>query len=103
MNQVVAVLYMGTQSLYASYMTSIVFRCVFGNLWTDIPNTFPANAGITSSGLIAFIVFWLIQLPFAWIHPSKAAPVFAAKSIIVPPCLIATLIWVLVNIHNLSH
>ncbi|KAH8810655.1 putative allantoin permease [Xylogone sp. PMI_703] len=94
---VVAILYMATQSLYASFLTSVCLRCIFGHYWTDIKNTLPANAGITTSGLAAFVIFWCIQLPFAFIHPSKSAPVFAAKSIVVPPCLLVTMIWCLVK------
>jgi NCS1 family nucleobase:cation symporter-1 len=98
LRQIIAILYMGTQSLYASLLTAVCLRCIFGNLWTDIPNTLPASAGITSSGIIAFVVYWLIQLPFAWIHPSKAAPVFAVKSYIAPPTLVITMIWALVRV-----
>ncbi|RDW58112.1 hypothetical protein BP6252_13523 [Coleophoma cylindrospora] len=92
---VVAILYMATQTYYASELTVVCLRCIFGHKWTDIPNHLPKSAGITSSGLAAFMIFWIIQLPFAWIHPSKVAPVFAAKSIVAPPVLIITMIWAL--------
>ena len=94
---VVAILYMATQTLYASYLLAVCLRCIFGHRWTDIPNHLPKNAGITSSGLIAFMFYWLIQLPFAWIHPSKAAPLFAAKTFVSIPCLLIVMIWALVS------
>ncbi|SPN99079.1 related to uracil permease [Cephalotrichum gorgonifer] len=71
---VVAVLYMAIQSFYA---------------------ILPASAGITSSGLLAFGILWLLQLPFAFIHPSKVNMVFRVKSVLAPIGLIATLIWAL--------
>jgi NCS1 family nucleobase:cation symporter-1 len=93
---------MATQTLYAGYLMANMLRCIFGHKWTDIPNHLPANAGTTSQGLIAFFIFWCIQLPFAWIHPSKAVPIFAAKSVVVPVALIATMIWALVHSSNIQ-
>lgn len=90
---VVAVLYMGTQTYYASRLINVSLWCIFGHKWTDIPNQLPESASITSSGLLAFFIFWIIQFPFAWLHPSKAGPVFAVKSWLTPPTYIATMIW----------
>lgn len=56
---------------------------------------FPPSAGITSSDLLAFAILWLLQLPFAFIHPSKVNMVFKVKSILAPIGLIATMIWAL--------
>lgn len=36
--KVVAILYMGIQSLYASYFVNVMLRCVFGHNWTELPN-----------------------------------------------------------------
>lgn len=36
--QVVAILYMGIQTLYASYFVNVMLRCVFGHDWTELPN-----------------------------------------------------------------
>lgn len=94
---VVAVLYMGTQTYYASRLINVALRCVFGHKWTDIPNQLPESASITSSGMLAFFIFWIVQFPFAWLHPSKAGPVFAVKSWLTPPTYIATMIWALVK------
>ncbi|KAF2091730.1 hypothetical protein K490DRAFT_9817, partial [Saccharata proteae CBS 121410] len=91
----VAILYMGIQSYYASCLLAVALRCVFGHQWTDIENKLPESASITSQGLLAFFVYWALQLPFAWIHPSRAGPLFAVKAWIVPPCYIATMIWAL--------
>lgn len=57
----------------------------------------PATAGITSSNLLAFGILWLLQLPFAFVHPSKINIVFRIKSVLAPIGLIATMIWALVS------
>ncbi|KAL1845917.1 hypothetical protein VTK73DRAFT_413 [Phialemonium thermophilum] len=97
---VVAILYMAIQTLYASKFVAVMLHCVFGHRWTDIPNHLPANAGITSSDLLAFGILWLLQFPFAFIHPSKVNIVFRVKSVLAPLGLFVTLIWALVSSHG---
>ncbi|KAF9875176.1 allantoin transport [Colletotrichum karsti] len=94
---VVAVLYTAIQTLYASQFMAVMLRCVFGHRWTDIPNRLPSSAGITSANLLAFGILWLLQLPFAFIHPSRINIVFRIKSVLAPIGLIATMIWALVR------
>ena len=67
-------------------------------LLTDLPK----SAAITSANLLAFGILWLIQFPFAFIHPSKMAMVFKIKSVIAPIGLIVTMIWALVRYPLLS-
>ncbi|KAL3298374.1 putative allantoin permease [Colletotrichum asianum] len=97
---IVAVLYTAIQTLYASQFMAVMLRCVFGHKWTDIPNHLPTTAGITSSNLLAFGILWLLQLPFAFVHPSKINIVFRIKSVLAPIGLIATMIWALISSHG---
>lgn len=61
----------------------------------------PKSGAITSANLLAFGILWLIQFPFAFIHPSKMAMVFKIKSVIAPIGLIVTMIWAVVRIYLL--
>ncbi|KAH8660291.1 putative allantoin permease [Xylariales sp. PMI_506] len=97
---VVAILYMAIQTLYAGKFVAVMLHCVFGQLWTNIPNHIPTSVGITSSDLLAFTILWLLQFPFAFIHPSKVNIVFRIKSVIAPIGLFATMIWALVSSHG---
>lgn len=58
------------------------------------PNKVPVAQGATSSDFLSFFLFWLLQLPFIFIHPSKLKWVFNVKAVIVPIVAIGTLIWV---------
>lgn len=58
------------------------------------PNRVPEAQGATSSDFLSFFLFWLLQLPFIFIHPSKLKWVFNIKAMIVPIVAIGTLIWV---------
>jgi nucleobase:cation symporter-1, NCS1 family len=114
---------MAIQTLYASEFVAVMLRCVFGHKWTDIPNRtptlhhvkqmnkeanvyispdLPESAGITSANLLAFGILWIIQFPFAFIHPSKMTLVFKIKSVIAPIGLIATMIWALVRPYQVQ-
>ena len=39
------------------------------------------------------LIVWLAQIPFLYMHPNNLRYLFIAKSIIVPICFIAMLIW----------
>ncbi|KAJ0419441.1 permease for cytosine/purines, uracil, thiamine, allantoin-domain-containing protein [Aspergillus carlsbadensis] len=97
---VVAILYMAIQTLYASKFIAVMLRCVFGHRWTDIPNHLPESAAITSADLLAFGILWLLEFPFAFVHPSKMDMVFRVKSVLAPVGLFATMIWALVSSHG---
>jgi NCS1 family nucleobase:cation symporter-1 len=66
---------------------------IFGDSWQNIPNTFPASAGITSRDLLAFMLFWIIQFPIMFIHPRRMRWVYVFKAVYTPACLFGVLGW----------
>lgn len=92
----VAIFYEGTQTYYASRMLDVALRCVFSTSYTNIPNRLSPSSGSTSSLMLAFFLTWLLQLPSAWLHPSKAGPLFVFKSVVSPVAYLVTMIWALV-------
>ncbi len=83
-------------------MTSldIMLRCMFGYKWLQIPNTFPESAGISTRVFVATFLFWLIELPFMCIHPSKIRILFLVKAAFVPFACIGLWVWALKNAHG---
>ena len=76
-----------------------VVRVMIGAIWPSfltLPNTIPADQGITTNQMISFVIFWLIQLPFLYMHPNSLRWLFVVKSIIVPLAWLAMMIWALV-------
>lgn len=75
-----------------------------GAIWPSflrMRNTIPEDQGITTDTMISFVIFWIAQLPFLYIHPNTLRWLFAVKSIIVPIAWIAILIWAFVSTkHN---
>ena len=52
--------------------------------------------------MIAFFLTWLFQLPLAWLHPSKAGPLFAVKSFLSPTAYFVTMIWAIVKFEGID-
>lgn len=74
---VVAVIWFGVQTYFGSQLFSVVLRCIFGSSWWDMANHLPESAGITSRDLLAFFLFWMLELPFQAVHPTKINFLFA--------------------------
>ncbi|KAF7289918.1 hypothetical protein MIND_01366700 [Mycena indigotica] len=89
----VAIIWFGIQTYFASTLLAVTFRCIFGHQWTQIPNDLPESAGITTQGMVAFFVCWLLQGPLILIHPSRIHWLWPLKGIIIPPAVIGFFIW----------
>lgn len=74
-----------------------MLRAVFGHSYTSIPNTIPASVGITSAGMVAFLLFWLIHMPFTFFRPYQLRKFFWAKAIIMLPAIWGLFIFCMVD------
>ena len=54
-----------------------------------IPNTIPEDQGITTSGMLGFLLYFLLQLPFLCIPYHRIQYFFAFKSVIAPIVFLA--------------
>lgn len=74
-------------------------RVMIGAIWPSflrLHNDIPESQGITTNGMVAYFLFWLIQFPFLCMSPNQLRWLFMAKSILVPIAWIAVLIWAFV-------
>jgi Permease for cytosine/purines, uracil, thiamine, allantoin len=69
----------GVQSYFGSQLLGVLLRCIFGNSWWHMANHLPESAGISSRDLLAFFLFWMIEMPFLTVHPSKIKFLFAVS------------------------
>jgi len=69
-------------------MITAIWRS-FKSYDTGENNTLPASAGITSGGMIAYFLFWIIQLPLLLIPPTHLRYLFAVKLVAAPVTAIA--------------
>ena len=80
----------------SSFMANIL-RCIFGHKYTDMPNHIPKSIGITTAGMLAFFLFWLVHFPFCAFRPYQLRGFFWFKSIIVLPAVFGLFIFCMVN------
>lgn len=69
-------------------------------LWPSfahIPNTLPAWTGLTTNGMIAYLIYWLIQFPILLIPTHKLQYMFWLKTALVTPMAIAMVVYVAVK------
>ncbi|KAF2754844.1 NCS1 allantoate transporter [Pseudovirgaria hyperparasitica] len=80
-------------------------RVMLGAIWPSfltLKNTIPADQGITTNTMISFVLFWLAQLPFLYIHPNKVRWLFMFKSVVSPIAFIGLMIWAFVSTDSLD-
>ncbi|KAK2779639.1 uracil permease [Colletotrichum kahawae] len=92
---VVAAIWFSVNSFYGANFVSICLRCIWPS-WHSIPNDIPASEGITTQTMVALFVFWVLSMPFIFIHPRNLNWYFVAKSCMVAPACFAVLIWAIV-------
>ncbi|KAF2203954.1 uracil transporter FurD [Delitschia confertaspora ATCC 74209] len=74
-------------------------RVMLGAIWPSfltLPNSIPESQGIATNTMVSFFLFWLIQIPFLYMHPNNLRWLFMVKSVVVPVAWIAILIWAFV-------
>jgi nucleobase:cation symporter-1, NCS1 family len=74
-------------------ITAVCLRAIFGSSWENIPNTLPANAGITSKNLLAFFIFWIVQFPVMFVHPTLLRHLFVVKAVYTTVALFGMMGW----------
>ena len=67
-----------------------------------ISNQLPGGSNITTSGMLCYILYWLILFPFMFVSPQKLRYLFMAKGILVPISWIEMLIWALVKAPSIG-
>ena len=89
---ILAVFWFAIQTVNGGNVTQVMIAAIWPS-FDRIPNHIPTSEGITTAGMASFFIFWLIQIPFLYMHPNNLRYLFIAKSILVPICFIAILIW----------
>jgi NCS1 family nucleobase:cation symporter-1 len=68
--------------------------------FANFPNHLPANAGITSAGLLTFFLYWIFQTILACMRIENLRILFLLKAIIVPPTFLALFLWAAIVTHG---
>lgn len=94
---VLAMFWFSIQTFEGSECVYQMLKAIWPSI-TRLPNHLPPGANITTTGMICYFLYWLLQLPFMFISPQKIRWLFLAKAIIVPPTWLALLIWAFIKV-----
>ncbi len=73
-----------------------MLRCVFDG-YPAIPNAIPASVGISSAGMLAFFLFWLVHLVFCAFRPYQLRWFFSFKVAVMLPAVLGLFIFCMVD------
>lgn len=90
---VVAIIWFGVQTYFGSQLFSIMLRCIFGDSWWHMKNHLPESAGISSRDLLAFFLFWMMELPLQAVHPTHIRHLFTLESLVCPLACLGVFAW----------
>lgn len=89
---ILAMFWLGIQGANGAQAMAIMISSIWPS-FNDIPNTIPLSQGIKSNEMIAYFLFWIIQLPLLLIPPTRLRYLFVVKLIAAPVTAIATMGW----------
>ncbi|OJD35789.1 allantoin transport [Diplodia corticola] len=85
---VLAAIYYSLKMYVGSAFIVNMLHAAFGSSFTGIPNHLPESLGLTTQQMLAFFLFWLLHIPFAFLRPNQLTWLFTLK---MPAMLLATL------------
>ncbi|KAI6848501.1 uridine permease-like protein Fui1 [Hortaea werneckii] len=85
---VLAIVWLGVQTATGGQCMNVLLTAIWPS-FANLPNHIPEDQGITSAGMVAFLLYFLLQIPFLCIPYTKVQYFFAFKSIIAPICFLA--------------
>ncbi|KAI4716753.1 uridine permease-like protein Fui1 [Aureobasidium sp. EXF-10727] len=92
---ILAMFWLGIQSANGALAMQIMIMAIWPSFasydWSGPNNTLPKSGGISTAGMIAYFLFWIIQLPLLLIPPTRLRYLFIVKLIAAPVTAVATL------------
>ncbi|CAO2655123.1 Nn.00g101870.m01.CDS01 [Neocucurbitaria sp. VM-36] len=85
---VLAIVWLGVQTTTGGQCMTVLLSAIWPS-FKNIPNHIPLDQGITTAGMIGFVLYFLLQLPFLCIPYTKIQYFFAFKSVIAPIIFLA--------------
>ncbi|KAK5951350.1 hypothetical protein OHC33_007768 [Knufia fluminis] len=93
---VLALFWFGVNSAAGGLAMTQIIKAIWPS-YGNLPNHLPASAGLTTQGMVSYLLYHLVQLPFLFIPMHKLQPLFLAKAIVMPPVAIGMVAWIAVQ------
>lgn len=79
-----------------------MLEAVWPGQFGGVRNRIPPAQGISTKGMIGYLVYWIVQFPLLCMRPDRVRWVFVVKSVLVPVAWVAILVWALVVQHGVG-
>ncbi|KAL3459105.1 permease for cytosine/purines, uracil, thiamine, allantoin-domain-containing protein [Aspergillus heterothallicus] len=89
---VLAMFWLGTVTTNGSMAVTVMIQSIWPS-FANVDNHIARNMGVTSQGMISYLIFWLVQIPLFMIPPQKLRPLFFLKLLVTPAAAFATMAW----------
>ncbi|KAH9877738.1 hypothetical protein J1614_002955 [Plenodomus biglobosus] len=83
-----AIIWLGVQTVTGGQCMDVLLTAIWPS-FARIPNHVPESQGLSTSGFVAFLLYFLLQIPFLCIPYTKIQYFFGFKSIIAPIIFLA--------------
>jgi len=91
---ILAMFWLGIQGANGAICVTVMISAIWPQYnETNIHNTLPTSAGITTLGMCSYFLFWIVQLPLLLIPPTRLKWLFIVKLFAAPITAIATMGW----------
>ncbi|KAI0703798.1 NCS1 nucleoside transporter family [Cytidiella melzeri] len=94
---VLSMFWFGIQTFTGSECVYQMLKAIWPSI-QHMPNRLSEDANITTSGMMCYFLYWLIQFPFMFVSPQRIRWLFLVKALIVPAGWLAMLIWAAVKV-----
>ncbi|KAJ7767127.1 cytosine-purine permease [Mycena metata] len=94
---ILSIFWFGIQSFVGAECTYQMLKAIWPSA-TRIENRLPASAGITTTEMVCFLVFWIFQFPLLLVSPRRIRHLFVAKALLVPITFLAILTWAMIKV-----
>jgi NCS1 family nucleobase:cation symporter-1 len=92
---ILALFWFGVQSAGGATAITQMITAIWPS-YAKLHNNLPIAAGITTKGMISYFIYHVVQTPFLFIRMEKLKWMFLAKTILVPPMVLAMVIYLAV-------
>ncbi|KAH7305529.1 uracil permease [Stachybotrys elegans] len=93
---VLAMFWFGVQTASGATCVTAVITSIWPS-YRNLPNHLPESAGLTTAGMVSYLIYWLIQFPLLLIPTHKLQHLFMVKTILTLPMAVGMVIWISVR------
>jgi len=93
---ILAMFWFGVQTANGATCVTAIITSIWPS-YRNIPNRLPASAGLTTTGMCSYFLYWLVQFPLLLVPTHKLQYMFWVKTILTPPVAIGQVVWVAVK------